>query len=181
MLMSQMQMMLDKARLTFADLGLVAVCTGPGSFTGVRSSVAAARTFALACPNLSVCGINAFEAYAESLPLERRAPRNAVLIETKRDDFYFQCFDADLKRIGEPCVAAYNEIIRALSGEKVSLVGDGVERFLSRPSGLSLHEVELSSAVDVAALARCALKRYRTKTLDFPKPMYLKAPDVCIK
>lgn len=41
---------LEAENLQFKDLGLAVVCTGPGSFTGVRSSISTARAFGLACP-----------------------------------------------------------------------------------------------------------------------------------
>ncbi len=180
-LMPEIRNILQRSRLTFKDINLVTVCTGPGSFTGVRSSVSAARTFALACPEISVTGVSAFDAYVRSFEPDETAEINAVIIETKREDFYYQLFDKELNKLTEPDAAPAGEIIAQLQNVKVSLIGDGVERFLSKPSGLSLHAIRMENHLSIEQLARCGLKKYLDKTTDFPKPLYLRAPDVCVK
>ena len=135
---------MNENRLKPADLDLITVCTGPGSFTGVRSSLAAARTLGLALPSTGLTGVSAFEAYIHDLAPDELAFYNAVIIETKREDFYFQCFDAGKNKMGEPEALEYDAVIDRLRHKKVTLTGDGVERFLSRPSGLSLHVIPVS-------------------------------------
>lgn len=180
-LMVQIETLLKRRSLQFNQLDLLAVCTGPGSFTGVRSSIAAARAFALAVPSLTVCGVSAFDVYAADFKPDERAEANVVLIETKRDDFYVQYYDKDMRKTGAAGTAFYEDIIKELNGKKVSLAGDGVERFLSKPSGLSLHAIKMYDNPPVEGLARCAIAKYQQKKVDFPKPLYLKAPDVCVK
>lgn len=179
-LIPQLQKMFADADLQFSDLNLLTVCVGPGSFTGVRAAIAAARAFSIACPQLSVCGVSAFEAYALSFDEEELAERNAVIIETKRDDFYYQAFDRDLKSLTPPQALDYDLLRADLRHHKVSLVGDGVERFLSRPSGLSLHCIKMPEALPIENLAAAGLRRFAQKQLDFPKPLYLRAPDVSL-
>lgn len=180
-LMPQIAEILRGHNLEFKNLNLAVVCTGPGSFTGVRSSVAAARAFALACPNVIVCGVSAFDTYAADFEPDELAEVNVVLIETKREDYYVQCYDKELNKISEPATAFYDDIIRNLQGKSVSFAGDGVERFLNKPSGLHLHAVKTHFNPPVDKLALIGIKRYLNKTVDFPKPLYLKAPDVCVK
>lgn len=180
-LIPEIKNILDSQKMTFTDLGLVVVCTGPGSFTGVRSSVSAARAFGLACPDVVVCGVNAFEAYFHALRQEELAELNAVIIETKRDDFYYQIFDKNGQKITPPSAGTYEEIVDRLRYKKVSLIGDGVERFLMKPAGLSLHVIKLSDCLSVEDLALCGRKHFLDKNTDFPKPLYLRAPDVCLK
>ena len=47
LLIVKIKEILDCVNLKASDLDLIAVCTGPGSFTGVRSSISLARAFAL--------------------------------------------------------------------------------------------------------------------------------------
>jgi tRNA threonylcarbamoyladenosine biosynthesis protein TsaB len=180
-LIIQIDKMLKRNNLVFKDLSLVVVCTGPGSFTGVRSSISAARAFKIACPDVCVTGVSAFEAYAQELEETEKADVNAIVIETKREDFYVQYYDNKLNKIIPPLTSYYDDIIRFLSSKNVTLIGDGVERFLNRPSGLSLHSVLIKPKVNIHTLALAGIKRYVSKTADFPKPLYLKAPDVCVK
>jgi tRNA threonylcarbamoyladenosine biosynthesis protein TsaB len=62
-LMPMLEALLAEASLGWSDLGGVAVCTGPGNFTGVRIAVAAGRGLALAL-GVPVVGVTAFEALA---------------------------------------------------------------------------------------------------------------------
>ncbi len=163
------------------NLDLITVCTGPGSFTGVRSSLTAARTLGFALPNVALTGVSAFEAYLYDLSDDELAFYNAVIIETKREDFYFQYFDANRNKLSDPQALDYDAIIDRLRHKKVTLVGDGVERFLNHPSGLSLHVIHMHDFLPIETLAFCGNKKFRLKKLDYPKPLYLRAPDVCLK
>lgn len=180
-LLPSIQKLLNAQNLKPKDLDLISVCTGPGSFTGVRSSLAAARTLGLALPNTGLTGVSAFEVYMEGLEDEELADINAVIIETKRDDFYFQSFDKNRQKTSEPMALGYDEIKARLRHKKITMVGDGVERFLYQPSGLSLHVIRMEEYAPIETLALCGDRKYKRRSLDYPKPLYLRAPDVCIK
>ena len=180
-LFPSIQKLLSAQNLQPKDLDLVTVCTGPGSFTGVRSSLSAARSLGLALPNTGITGVSAFEVYMEGLEDDELAEINAVIIETKREDFYYQSFDNQRHKISEPTALTYEEVKNELRHKKVTLVGDGVERFLYQPSGLSLHVIRMEEFAPIETLALCGDRKFKRKSLDYPKPLYLRAPDVCIK
>ena len=54
---------LAEARRNYRDIDIIAVCTGPGNFTGARVGVAAARGLALSTGAIAV-GVDRFEALA---------------------------------------------------------------------------------------------------------------------
>lgn len=172
---------LSHQQLEIKDFDLITVCVGPGSFTGVRSSLSAARSFVIALPELKLTGVSAFEAYLQDFFENELAEINAVIIETKRQDFYFQSFDRNKNKLCEPQALEYSEIIDLLRHKKISLIGDGVERFLSQPSGLSLHVIRMEDFINIEALANCGDEKYNKKNLNYPKPIYLRSPDVCVK
>lgn len=180
-LLPQIQKMLQAKGITFADVGLLAVCCGPGSFTGVRSSISAAKAFSLARPEMAVTGVSAFEAYMHAVDDFELAAYNAVIIETKREDFYFQLFNGKREKLCEAAAMKYEDIIEMLKGKTVTLIGSGVERFLDKPSGLVLHTVRMDKSAPIASVAACAIQKMHAKKLNFPKPLYLRAPDVCVK
>ena len=181
-LMVQIEIMLNQQGLKFSDIDVLFVCVGPGSFTGVRSSISAARVFNIACPKLTVGGISAFDAYINVLSEDELSDINAVIIETRRDDFYIQIFDRNHNKISEAMALNRETIICALKefGCGVSLVGDGVERFLCTPSGLCLKTIKILDSLPIKALAQTGLKQLKDKKINYPKPLYLRAPDVSI-
>lgn len=180
-LLPEIDKILKKSNLTFQNIDLIGVCNGPGSFTGVRSSIAAARAFSLAKPNLAATGVSAFEAYVHALDMSELSSFNAVIIETKRDDFYFQLFNGKLEKLTEPMAVPYENIIEILKGKVVTLIGNGTERFLDKPSGLVLHAIRMDKYVPIEDIAACAIQKFKMKKLNYPKPLYLRTPDVCVK
>ena len=172
---------IDDANISFDEIGLLGVCSGPGSFTGVRAGLAFARGLALGNTNLQITGVSAFDAYVRMIKPENRAFYNAVVIETKRDDYYFQLFDEKLRKISEPMALERDEIIQRLKGHQTSFVGDGVERLLSVSSGLQIKSVEITDMMSVEALFEGTYQKFLEKTLDFPKPLYIRGVSACAK
>jgi tRNA threonylcarbamoyladenosine biosynthesis protein TsaB len=69
---------LIRAGLDIQDLKLLAVATGPGSFTGLRIGLAVAKGIALAC-HLPIIGIPTLDIVAESQPISLGIPLAAVI------------------------------------------------------------------------------------------------------
>jgi len=178
-LLPEIKRMLDSVKINFSDIGLVSVCVGPGSFTGVRAGISAARAFGIADGNLPIIGVSAFEVYLQSVAPDELSDVNAVIIETKREDFYFQLFDKNKQKITEPGTGYRDEILGVLKGKKVTVLGDGVERFLATPTGLNLHAIKIDLYPPVENVALCGLEKLKNGIKDFPKPLYLRAPEVC--
>jgi len=91
---------MNENRLKPADLDLITVCTGPGSFTGVRSSLAAARTLGLALPSTGLTGVSAFEAYIQDLAPDELAFTTRSLSKPNGKIFIFSVLTpAKTKRV----------------------------------------------------------------------------------
>jgi tRNA threonylcarbamoyladenosine biosynthesis protein TsaB len=69
---------LSRAGLSVQDLKLLAVATGPGSFTGLRIGMAVAKGIALAC-HLPIIGIPTLDIVAESQPVSLGISLAAVI------------------------------------------------------------------------------------------------------
>ena len=85
-LMPLIEEMLASAAITWRDLSLIGVGTGPGNFTGIRIAVAAARGLSLSL-NIPAIGIGAPEALAFGLPRPCR-----IIIPGKRETAIWQDF-----------------------------------------------------------------------------------------
>lgn len=81
---------LIKNKLELKDLDFISVCTGPGSFTGIRVGIAYARGIAKAC-GLKCLGVTKFEALAFGT---KTVSNFKVLIEGSMGDIYLKKFSA---------------------------------------------------------------------------------------
>jgi tRNA threonylcarbamoyladenosine biosynthesis protein TsaB len=126
-LMVMAEDLLKSSGKTVADITAVAVAEGPGSFTGVRIGVAAAKGFAWG-GQLPCYGVSTLEAMAESLGIWQGyvcpcmdARRNQVYNAL----FYVNC--GKIQRVREDRAIALSDLAEELKTltEPVFLVGDG--------------------------------------------------------
>lgn len=89
--------LLARNNVTYADLTRLAVTTGPGSFTGVRIGLSAARGLGLAL-GIPVVGVPTLLA----LSLTATCDALAVLLDARRGEAYFQLFSGPGIPVGEP-------------------------------------------------------------------------------
>ena len=167
---------LAAARLRFSDLDLIAVTVGPGSFTGLRIGIAAARGLALAS-GLPCTGIGSFDAVAAGIAPARRHGRPlAVALESKRAELFLRCFAADGPPLGPALMVAPQQADMALPPGPFLLVGDAAWRLAP---WLDSAEVAESSALpELGDIARLAAASWRPgERPSLPRPVYLRAPD----
>ncbi|MCR9137287.1 MAG: tRNA (adenosine(37)-N6)-threonylcarbamoyltransferase complex dimerization subunit type 1 TsaB [Alphaproteobacteria bacterium] len=164
---------LSLAGRSYADLDRLAVCIGPGSFTGVRVGVAAMRGLSLAL-EIPLVGISVFDAIRR--PAGRDQPV-LVAIDARRNEVYVQLSAAGDKAVQSPQVMS-PEAAGALAVQSgAALIGSGVAAlrpFL--PSGPESPAVlGEESVIDLIGLARIAADREPGQQQ--PVPLYLRAPD----
>ena len=126
-LMTMAEDLLKSAGLTPQDVQAVAVAAGPGSFTGVRIGVAAAKGFAWG-GELPCYGVSTLEAMAKSLGAWEGTV--ACVMDARRSQVYNALFgvkEGKLSRICEDRAISLEELGQELqNAEKpVFLVGDG--------------------------------------------------------
>lgn len=163
----------EKALVTagkeFADIGRIAVVVGPGSFTGIRVGVAAARGFGLAL-GIPVVGVTTLEALAADARAEAEGPVTAV-INGGRGQLFIQSFSANGLPLGEPAAVAADAAAPAIPAEARYLVGNAaaeVAAILARPIVAGLDRAS-GSIRTVARLGESADRP--------PVPLYLRGAD----
>lgn len=164
-LVPMIQELFESAHLTMKDLTGVAVAVGPGSFTGVRIGIATARAIAMAL-NIPVYGVTNFEAYSYSL-----TKPVTVVLDSKRDDYFVQKFDANGLALGSPKITTAKQLKKSLP---FVAVGSGANKLAGEIDCKVLNKIS-PTAVSVG---RIALSR-----LDHPmpaSPLYLREADVTV-
>ena len=163
----------------WARVGLIAVGTGPGTFTGLRIGITTARALAQA-RRLATVGVSSLAALARGIEADAERPRLA-LIDARRGELFAGLYAGDSRPIWEPFVAPPEEVaerVRTLSTTPLA-AGDGSLRFRQElevagvgvlPDADPAHRME---ARQVCALASGA-PRVRPEQLT---PTYLRRPD----
>lgn len=165
---------MDAAGLGYGELDRIAVTIGPGSFTGLRVGIAAARGLALVvgCP---IVGIGTLAVHAETArELAGAVPVLAVL-DARRDEVYGQHFTADGTPIGPAEIGSPNYFASMIEAGDV-LAGAGADIVAgSLITDLTIPIVHRQSAPDIGAFARMSLLAPATDAA--PRPLYLRPPD----
>jgi tRNA threonylcarbamoyladenosine biosynthesis protein TsaB len=176
-----------KSGLSALALDIVGMTIGPGSFTGIRVGLSAARGIALATGVRSV-GVTGFEAVAAGLAPrahERGAGFLLVALESRREDLYIQLFDRAYRPLGNPTAAMPAALDEALSGligaAPLVVAGDAAQRAAEMLLPRSRTMVIAESAPDAAGVLRAVLRRARAgESRVKPLPLYLRPPDVTV-
>lgn len=143
---------------------LILVDVGPGSFTGVRVGIAAARGLALGW-GAAVGGFSSLALVAAAALARDPAPRLAAVLEAGHGEVFMQLFTADLTPLGEPASLPPAAAAAALDGAPA--VGSGVHRL----AGLADRLTDaLPDAADVLLLSPALVALP-------PRPLYCRAPD----
>lgn len=174
-LMPMIADLLAEARADAAALDLIGVATGPGSFTGLRIGIAAARGLALAT-GVPAVGISRFAAIAALFPEEQRQGRALlVALDTRRDDFFLQLFT---DRPQEPFLAAAEAAARRLPRVPLLLAGDAAGRLAPALAGRDVVIADDPDRPCAEAVARLATAQLLAGVpVTPPRPLYLRPPD----
>jgi tRNA threonylcarbamoyladenosine biosynthesis protein TsaB len=175
-LMPLLARVMKASGLAFRDLDRIVVTTGPGSFTGLRVGIAAARGLGVAT-TLPVIGVSTLSAYAAPyLGADDSSPVIAA-IDARHEHVYLQVFAPGGRTLIAPRLAALNEAVRAASDAASCIVGSAAQIVAN---GLPVTAptpviVDASEAPDIGWVAQIGAVAPETKSP--PKPQYLRAPD----
>jgi tRNA threonylcarbamoyladenosine biosynthesis protein TsaB len=181
-LLPMIELALADAGTQFQDIELVAVTVGPGTFTGIRIGLSAARGIALTT-GVKVAGVTTLAAIAEGARESSAAAEEtaiAVLHDARRGELFCQIFSSDVDS-PPPELIALTDAVSMIPAGPAMVVGSGVrqveEQILKyRP------DVRFSSApINPDAIFVAGIGARQAKMgivgIDPPEPLYLRAPD----
>jgi tRNA threonylcarbamoyladenosine biosynthesis protein TsaB len=178
-LMPLLARLMEKAGIGLRDMDRIAVTTGPGSFTGLRVGISAARAIALSSGKAAV-GVSTLVAYAAPYLAQDDKTPVVVAIDARHQHVYLQVFGAGGRTVVVPRLAPLREAVRAAAAAPARIVGSAAQMvsdalLAAHPAGAAPSVVDARSAPDIAWVARmgAALPEGQGP----PKPLYLRAPD----
>lgn len=181
-LMPMIEEVMAEACLSFDALDRITLTRGPGTFTGTRISVAAARALGFAT-RAKFVAISSLELMARN-PLLPSGPGAvfAIATDARRDEVYLQLFSRfTLRPIDPPAVVALEDVAGALKTPlntpgPIEIAGSGAEKAAAaaRRAGcdaIAICPNLLPDAIDILfASSEMAIE-------DSVSPLYLRPPD----
>jgi len=166
---------MEQAGVERRALSMVAVTTGPGSFTGVRVGLAAARGLAMAL-GIPLAGI------ATTAVLLAQADARGRLVVAALDSHLGDWFCAIRAGDGEPFLASTDDLARRLEGRPCLVVGPEAAAL----APLLPHAEAMVALPDPVVLARLALDegvegwQMRNRAEGLPRPLYLRGVNITL-
>ena len=175
-LMPLIAKVMGQASTAFSDLDRIAVTTGPGSFTGLRVGISAARGIALASDKPAF-GLTTLAAFAAPYIAADDTISLAVAIDARHEHVYLQLFGPGGRTLVAPRIASIRDAVRIAANGKTRLVGTAARMLAAAwpsnepPPAL----IEEQKAPDITWVAR--LGAVANGSPGTVKPLYLRAPD----
>ena len=166
---------LKEAKISTLQLDAIAVSKGPGSYTGLRIGVSAAKGLAFAL-NIPLISVSTLEALAHQV----KADSGLIIpmLDARRLEVYSAIFDTQFNSIRaiEAQVLDETSFQSYLSENKVYFIGDGVAKTkaLLDNNNAVFIENKLPSADQMSALSFNKYKKSDTEDVAYFEPYYLK-------
>lgn len=181
-LLGSVEWLMQAAGVSWEELDAVAVSSGPGSFTGLRIGMAAAKAIAMATGS-SLIGVPTLDALACCIDVQKRLI--CCLLDARKQQVYAGFYRIDGTgrpiRLSEPMVVDPQRLLDGV-GEPVILVGPGAKVYRQRVP--DLHQVEfladylsLPRAMHVGLMAGDKLAKGDILDPLTAAPMYVRAPE----
>lgn len=182
-LMPMVSRVLAASGLAFGEIDRFAVTIGPGSFTGLRIGIAAARGFALVHGRPAV-GVSTLAAFAAPLLFGEDRRPVAAAIDARHGMVFFQSLAVGGRTMAGPGLYAVEDAARRIGDGPVAFVGNAADRLASARRGVSTDfragagVVNPLPAPDIAWVAR--LGAAADPAAAPAKPLYLREANVTV-
>ena len=165
---------LAAAGASYRDLGAVAVSVGPGSFTGIRVGVSAARGLALALGIPSI-GVTTLEAIAAQSRDSIGARPILVALTSGPENVQAAVYDEFGRTLYDPALMTLREAALIAGDTGAALAGTAAEAVAALVAGREMDFGPLDSTADIGWYARLAAAAGPAGQR--PRPLYLREPD----
>jgi tRNA threonylcarbamoyladenosine biosynthesis protein TsaB len=145
--------LLDNYRYSLSQLDAIAISEGPGSYTGLRVGMAAAKglCYALHKPLITINTLKMMAAQVQNKPANLFCP----MVDARRMEVFTAVFDKDLNSIMPPMNLILNEnsFNDLLKNEVILFFGNGSIKFQS----IAKHPNALFASIEITAAAMTGL------------------------
>jgi tRNA threonylcarbamoyladenosine biosynthesis protein TsaB len=171
------------------ELDLVVPCIGPGSFTGARVGLSAAKGIALALdrPIVGVSGLEAMASALRRIEPERVRASDAVvaLLDARKGEVFWAAYGREGEALAGPghvAAARLVELFETLPAKKL-VVGRIAAELGNLPWQDALFRSSETDLPDVGEVARLGILKFQQRGSDdlgALEPVYVRPPDITL-
>ena len=165
---------IKEAGITFKDLSAIAVSQGPGSYTGLRIGVSAAKGLCYAL-DIPLIAVDTLQALASQVTIS--SGLIIPMIDARRMEVYSAFFSPTLEKKREVLAEIIDENSFGDLQETLYFVGDCAEKcksVLNKDNYVFLEDIKYPSAKEMSALSYEKFKINDTVDVAYFEPYYLK-------
>lgn len=173
-----------KAELKFNQIDGIVVGAGPGSYTGLRIGISAAKGFCygLSIPLMAVSTLELMASVAkENLNQEIENAVFVPMLDARRMEVYSAVFDAKLNRVkNDKAIIVEENFTQNIEGEKLIFFGDGMQKcksILEKDSRSIFIENIYPDAKNLISIGESKFAKEEFEDLAYFEPEYLKEFD----
>ena len=164
-----------ESKLTIKEIEAIAVGKGPGSFTGLRIGVSAAKGLCFA-NDIPLISINSLEILAQSITID--SGLIIPMIDARRMEVYAAIYDQNHNAVRETKAEIIDSLsfLAELRNRKVYFLGDGAQKckeIILHKNAVFIENV-FPSAKAMATIAYHKFKHKTTEDVAYFEPFYLK-------
>ncbi len=167
---------LAEAGLAAGEIDLIAATTGPGSFTGVRIAIAAARGLALVS-GAKLFGADSLRVMAKAAAEDLGSAPFAVAVDARRGMIYFGLYDGAARKLDGPLLLAPDEAAKLLPATVRVTVGSGGALLTEAASRRGVEVEAKLPELQPSAAALAGIADESGETSPTLRPLYLRPPD----
>jgi tRNA threonylcarbamoyladenosine biosynthesis protein TsaB len=162
--------LLEQNDLSLSEIDAIACTIGPGSFTGIRIGIAAARGIKKIFPEMKLLGISTLELLAYGVHNKSKNKNIVALIDAYRNEFYTQRFNSTIEPMGDITLVNKKDLNQFIEEDEIAVsnVEDNVKSCYI-------------SNINAMILLKRAKKLLDSNVFhDNIYPLYIKNPDITV-
>jgi len=165
---------LIKVNMKIKQINVISISVGPGSFTGIRLGIAAAKGLSMPY-NISILGFSNMDLIMESVDNKIKGKNFLILIKGKKNDFYYQLFNSKKRKISNISFFSDYKLPNFKNFKDIIIIGNFNEKIKNKIKSINKKKFlcfkkKFFSARNLIYLSKVSLLKKNIKTVE---PIYV--------